>query len=186
MPSSRTANSSPPKRATVSAGRTQRSKPAGDGHEQLVAGQVCPRLSLTTLKRSRSRNSTANRCRLGRGARSMRAFEPVDEEGAVGQPGQRIVGAAVGDVGLRARHPIGLTRRVARGESPAEHPAIGAVVVAHPMLVLELRGLAPAVLPELRDHAVAVLRMHEPEPVVRGVADIPFPYPSIDFQRGEK
>ena len=44
-------------------GRGRRRQPGGRRDEQLVAG-ACPRLSLTTLKRSRSRKSTASRPRV--------------------------------------------------------------------------------------------------------------------------
>ncbi len=67
-----TPNSSPPRRATVSPGRTQSLS------RRLMAMSSwsparCPRLSLTRLKRSKSRKSTANlRSRPERRARSRR------------------------------------------------------------------------------------------------------------------
>jgi hypothetical protein len=50
-----------------------------------------PTLSLTTLKRSRSRNSTANRATRRGGSAITRMRQAVEQEGAVGQAGQGVV-----------------------------------------------------------------------------------------------
>ena len=57
MPSSRIANSSPPKRATVSAGRTATSRRVPTSW-RTVSPAAWPRLSFTVLKSSRSMNMT--------------------------------------------------------------------------------------------------------------------------------
>ena len=60
MSSSRIVNSSPPRRATVSPGERSL-EPARDARRAGWSPAMWPRLSLTTLKRSTSRKSTANR-----------------------------------------------------------------------------------------------------------------------------
>ena len=57
--------------------------------------RLWPRLSLTTLKWSRSRNSTATR-RWWRRARIRARSETLDQQRPVGQAGERIVGGLVG------------------------------------------------------------------------------------------
>ena len=66
-----TTNSSPPKRATVSPARSTLAQPRAASAQQLVAGGVAEE-SLTTLKRSRSRKSTATALR----AAALRARAP--------------------------------------------------------------------------------------------------------------
>ena len=61
-----TVNSSPPKRATVSPGRIT-PRAAAPTSTSSSSPASWPRLSLTFLKRSRSRNSTATRCAVARG-----------------------------------------------------------------------------------------------------------------------
>ena len=96
--SERITNSSPPKRAMVSSGRTiERSRSAKRTSSWSPA--PWPRLSLTTLNRSRSRKRTATSslsCR----ARHQRVLEPVEHEGAVGQAGEVVVDGLVGEPAL--------------------------------------------------------------------------------------
>ena len=96
--SERITNSSPPKRAIVSSGRTiERSRSAKLTRSWSPA--PWPRLSLTTLNRSRSRKRTATSslsCR----ARHERVLEPVEHQGAVGQAGQLVVDGLVGQAAL--------------------------------------------------------------------------------------
>ena len=61
--------------------------------------RLWPRLSLTTLKWSRSRKSTATR-RWWRRARARAPVEAVDQQRAVGQAGERVVGGLVGQAVL--------------------------------------------------------------------------------------
>ena len=49
-----------------------------------------PRLSLTVLKPSRSQKRTADRCPRPFGARE-RVAHAVEEQGAIGKPGERVV-----------------------------------------------------------------------------------------------
>ena len=93
--SNRITNSSPPKRATESDARI-----ACASREPICCSSQSPlswpRLSLTTLKRSTSMNTTANRP--PRAARAgERVLEAVAEQRAVGQPGQRVVQRLVGE-----------------------------------------------------------------------------------------
>ena len=88
-PSSRTANSSPASRATVSVVRivlTSRSATACSSRSPAS----WPSVSLTFLKSSRSRNITAT-SRRSRRASAMRVLDAIAEQVPIGQPGQRIV-----------------------------------------------------------------------------------------------
>ena len=73
----------------MSSARRQLAKPLGNLRQQRVAGSW-PRLSLTTLKLSRSRNSTPTE-RKSRSRVGQRALQAVGEQRPVGEPGQRIV-----------------------------------------------------------------------------------------------
>ncbi len=64
----------------------------GDGHQQIVAGGW-PMLSLTHLNRSRSMNTTATVAP----AVGERPLQPVEQQGAVGQPGEGVVQRLVGE-----------------------------------------------------------------------------------------
>src|SRR5687767_8351425 len=70
---------------------------------------------------------------------SNQAAEPVEEQCAVRQAGERIGHLGSGDVGLGACHPMRLALRIADSEGPAQHPSIGAVSVKDSMFVLEMR-----------------------------------------------
>ena len=116
--------------------------------------------SLTTLKRSRSRNRTAHWCSGSRSRSPQGLRQPIEEQGAVRQAGEGVVKRvvnqlllgrlAIGDVRHRARHPSRLA--VCRRESPpaAEHPPVAAVGMPDPMLALEVRGAAREVRLDLR------------------------------------
>ena len=106
---------------------------------------------MTNLKPSMSRKRIANR-RIRAPLRPCDGLaQPVQEQCAVGQAGERVVEGVVlqavlgrlslGDVGLRARHADGLPLVVAHGQAPGENPAVGAVVVEHAMLGLEVGRL---------------------------------------------
>ena len=99
MSSSRIANSSPPRRATVSGGRelASRRRPTS---RSMASPASWPRLSLTSLKSSRSRNRTARESG-SRPAAVEGMLQAIAEQGAVGQLGQRIVEGAVGELALQ-------------------------------------------------------------------------------------
>ena len=88
-PRRRTANSSPPRRATESPSRTQPTSRSATVFSS-SSPAACPKRSLTDLKPSRSRNSTAI-CVLLPARPGDRLLDPVEEERAVGQPGERVV-----------------------------------------------------------------------------------------------
>ena len=107
-----------------------------------------------TLKRSRSRNSTAaQQSRVVALGAPDRLVEAVDEQHAVRQAGERVVErvvleaalglAAVGDVGDRADDARGAAAVVAHGGRAGEHPAVAAVAVLHAMLELEVVAAVP-------------------------------------------
>src|SRR3954454_2948371 len=108
--SSRTMNSSPPVRATVSSGRRQVSSraPASRRSWSPTAG---PRLSLTRAKRSMSTDRTAQDWRGGRAPPRGRAREPIAEERPVWQLGEVVVQELVLEVLLEL---LVLGRRAAR------------------------------------------------------------------------
>ena len=107
----RIANSSPPSRASMSPGRTwARSRSAIVVSNSSPA--LCPRLSLTSLKSSRSSSSRVT------GAPSLscdRPFEPLAEQGPVGHAGQR--------VGERLALQLGLEGPPAADVAQADHGA---------------------------------------------------------------
>ena len=90
-----------------------------------------PRLSFTSLKRSRSRNSTAYRLsgrRLLR--RSSTRLKRSRNSTRLGRPVSAIGHLALRDVGQRPGHAITATVAVADRQPARQHPAIAAVLVA--------------------------------------------------------
>ncbi len=94
--SSRIPNSSPPKRATVSLERTA-CLSRGAAAASSSSPTSWPRLSLTSLKRSRSRNRIAVGA-LAAAQALDRLLQAVHEQHPVGQAGERIVQRPVADV----------------------------------------------------------------------------------------
>ncbi len=86
-PSHRTVNSSPPRRATSVARRARRARSRSATCAAGGRPASWPKLSLTSLKSSRSRKSTASAPPSG-GQRP----QAVEEQRAVGQAGERVVG----------------------------------------------------------------------------------------------
>ena len=86
-------------------GPHRRPQPFGDRTAARRRPAEWPNESLTTLKRSRSTNRTvdppAGPLRTG-----QRLVEPVEDEAAVGQPGQRVVGGLVDGVVEGPAHPV--------------------------------------------------------------------------------
>ena len=110
-------------------GPQRRLEPARDRLAAAGRRRAWPSESLTTLKRSRSRNSTAaQHSGWWRWARRIDLVEAVDEQDAVGQAGERVVQrvvlqpalglAAVGDVGERADDAGRAARRRRAPRSP--------------------------------------------------------------------
>ena len=100
--SSRMMNSSPPSRATVSAGANSSARGAADGDQELVAQQV-PQAVVDQLEASRSRNRTAKReSRLRRLRGSRPRPSRSKNRGAVGQAGQGVVEGVVDQQRFRA------------------------------------------------------------------------------------
>ena len=88
VPSDRTTNSSPPTRATVSDCLGRRPRVGGRSSLRTSLPASWPRMSLTPLNPSRSIDE--ERERLGRASRAgERLGDPVVEQGAVGEPGER-------------------------------------------------------------------------------------------------
>ena len=111
-----------------------------------------------------------------------RLVEAVQEQHAVGQPGQRVVErvvleallglAAARDVGLGADDAGGAPVRLAHRDPAREHPAVGAVAVLDPVLGLEVLGGAGQVALERLREPGAVVGVHAAEPLARRVADL--------------
>ena len=100
MSSHSTTNSSPPRRATVSVSRTALWMRI-DASMSSWSPTVCPSVSFTDLKRSRSTNSTREHA-LAPPNPGQRLFEPVGEHHAVRQARQRIVEHLVRQLRLEA------------------------------------------------------------------------------------
>ena len=96
--SSSTANSSPPKRAAVSAPRTLESRRRATSMST-SSPAAWPRLSLISLKSSRSRNSTAQPLLLAARA-GDRVAHALGEQRAVGEAGDRVVERLVRELRL--------------------------------------------------------------------------------------
>ena len=120
----------------------------------------------------------------GRGALGAadRLVEPVEEQDAVGQAGQGVVHRvvlelllgvlAVGDVGLAADDADGAALRVAHRRPAGEHPAVGAVAVLDPELVLEVVVGAGQVRLERLGDGGAVVLVDAAEPLAGRVAEL--------------
>ena len=151
-------NSSPPRRAAVSSSRRQfvsRSATAVSSRSPMA----WPSESLTFLKRSRSRNSTAILPSL-RCARAIACADAVGEQRAVGQAGQRVVVRHVHDalVGETPLGDFGLQSGVDAGE--LERALLDALLER--ALRPAQRALGRVALPVLAlDHAVGVAHDHE-------------------------
>ena len=107
--SSRTANSSPPKRAAVSPERSEPIEALGHGHEQLVAHGVAQAVvdQLEVVEVEEQHGQRGQRARRpGQGV-----LEAVPEQGPVGQAAQRVVEGLVLELLLQAlalaSHPAG-------------------------------------------------------------------------------
>ena len=103
----------------MSAGRTTSRDQAGRGDEQFVAGVVAvavvDHLEAVEIEEEQgdSRSSA-----LGAGQRQL---EVVEQQGPVGEPGERVVGGLVGEVGLEPS-PLG---DVATDDRDLCQPAVG-------------------------------------------------------------
>ena len=119
--SSRMANSSPPRRATVSAARAQeRNRSAAAMRSR--SPSAWPRLSFTRLKSSRSRKRTVIGFDWPLSQRE-RVAHPVAEERAVGEAGERIVERLVGELLLQPlalAHVAGVEHDAADGRIAGE------------------------------------------------------------------
>ena len=83
------ANSSPPKRATVSSGPHAGRQALGHAGEQHVAGRVAERV-VDRLEVVEVEEGDRQRP-LVSGRRASACVDPIDEQGAVGEPGQGVV-----------------------------------------------------------------------------------------------
>src|SRR5205814_1608123 len=74
--------------------------------------------------------------------------------------------------GLRAHQPIGAALGIAHRKPARQHPAIGPILVAHAVLVLEVRGGALADGEDAGLHALEVVGVHAPQPLLGRRADL--------------
>ena len=100
MSSHSSVNSSPPKRASVSDGRRAELRRMADVDEQAVAGLVAERVvdDLEAVEVEEEDGDAA----LAPARAPQRLAEAVEEQRAVGQPGERVVQRAVGELELGA------------------------------------------------------------------------------------
>ena len=99
-PSEMTTNSSPPRRPSVSASRVTPSSRAATACSSWSPAPW-PSVSLTSLKLSRSMKSAADRCCCAPRA-GQHLLGAVEDQGPVGQPGERVVGGQEGELLLAA------------------------------------------------------------------------------------
>jgi hypothetical protein len=102
--------------------------------------------------------------------------QPIHEERPVGQVGEGVVHGVVQqlllghlagvDVGQGARHPAGLAVGAAHRDAAAQHPAIAAVPMPHPMLVLEVEATAGQMVADLLLQPRQLVRVHAAEPLL--------------------
>ena len=117
MFSARIANSSPPRRATTSLPSSTRAMRLPDS-TSISSPEAWPTLSLTSLKRSRSRNSTANGKASDSCMRVDRSIHAFQQMGAVRQSGQLVVHRLVGELLLGAQPLADLRAQLAVACSP--------------------------------------------------------------------
>ena len=118
---------------------------------RLVAERVVDELEAVEVEEE----DGGRRLRGGALGTADRLVEAVEEEHAVRQAGEGVVHRvvleallgllAVGDIGLAADDPRGVTLGVADGHAAGEHPAVAAVAVLDPVLLLEVVRRAGAV-----------------------------------------
>src|SRR5207249_11592508 len=72
--------------------------------------------------------------------------KPVYEKQPVSQPSQGIGYLSFGDVGLRAGHSQGFSRIVEYSEPPMQHPPKRSIFVEPPVLAVEVRSRAIAMV----------------------------------------
>ncbi len=182
--SSRSVNSSPESRATVSFGPQRRFEPARDLLQQLVAARVAEAVvdDLEAVQvQEQHRRAGLRVAALGAADRLVQA---VQEQHAVRQAGERVVErvvleaalglAAVGRVGRGADDPRGPVVLVANGGAAGEQPAVGAVAVLHAVLEVEVVLLGGAVherVERLRERR-AVVGVDAAEPFAARLADL--------------
>jgi hypothetical protein len=178
----------------------------GDLDQELVSREV-PEAVIDDLEAVHVQKQHCEGERLAAPRPLQHAAQPVHVERPVGQVGEAVVAARERDVADGARDAGGLARGPAHGRSPANHPAVGAIAVQDPVLVLERGRLAVQVLSQRLFQAADVIRVHAPEPFVdivghlvlleaqdalppRGEVglidlDLPIPQPVVGARHGE-
>ena len=122
--SSSTANSSPPRRAIVSAGRRQPAEPLGDRDRRRSPGAV-PEAVVDRLEAVEVAEQHGDR-RAGSLGAGNRMAQAVDEQRAVGQAGERVVKSLVHRFLDRSRVVEGEARVLGEGE---QHLLVAEVVL---------------------------------------------------------
>jgi len=100
------------------------------------------------------------------------AVQAVDQQGPVGQAGDRFGHLAIGDVADRPGHAVGPAVLVTQRGAPNQGPAVGVVVVADPALAAQAERDALQVRGDLAAKALDVLRVDQLEPGVRRRRDV--------------
>ena len=170
MSSHTIANSSPPKRATVSLAR---SSPSSRGPIAFSSSSPAwwPSESLITLRLSRSTNSRATRRASARGA-GERVVQAVEQERAVGKAGEAVVQRVVAHLALRAHALYRAGEDVRDGLQEVEVAFVErALAAAVGGQHAECRVGAPDQHIGARDHPVLAQRTGAEVVVVRHVVD---------------
>src|SRR5688572_440232 len=97
--------------------------------------------------------------------------DAIDQQEAIGQPGQAIGHHRDRDVRLRAAQTDRASGVVSDDHAAARHPAVGSVFVPQPILALERRRVSEPRRLDFAFEFFLVFGMDFPEPILRRVAD---------------
>lgn len=110
------------------------------------------------------------------------SVETVQKQGAIGQPGYRIVKSLkqklfvklflIVNVRLQANEPRGLPSRVPHGQGPRHHPAIGAASRAGTIFDFKMLLLALQMSRDAAPQHAEIIRMNEHVPIAKVACDL--------------
>ena len=108
--------------------------------------------------------------------------QAVNEQGAVGQPGQRVIQGvvhqallhllALGDIGLRAGHAVNVALCIPNGNAAAVHPTQRPIFVVHAVLALEVVRQALDVRRDVHFELPEIITVNALEPFRHRIAQL--------------
>ncbi len=157
-------------------------EPSGDVDQELVAGHMAEAV-VHHLEPVHVHEEDAELVPFAPARAGDGLAQPVHEEGPVGKAREGVVHGVVeeallGDLALRdvrlgTGHPIRPALRVAHGEAAGEHPAVPAVPVQDPVLVLEVGRVTPEVCLQPGLEGGEVVGVDAVEPVLWRAGGLP-------------